>query len=201
MKLIVGLGNPGKRYEATAHNIGFDAVDELARRWQLVWREHAASKALLAEGIVAGQPALLAKPQTFMNLSGETVAQLSRNRPLGDDDLLVVLDEVELEIGRLRFRPAGSAGGHNGLKSVVERLGTQAFSRLRIGVLSQGEMAEALRTPRRNLADYVLRKLPPLEREQLAEMAAVAAEASEVWCREGVRQAAEKFNGRKRFTT
>src|SRR5690348_8562106 len=120
MKLIIGLGNPGKRYAGTAHNLGFDVVDELARRWKLQWRFSAPAKADLAEGMIAGTPALLARPQTFMNLSGETAAALTRQREPGPDALLVIVDDVELPIGRLRLRPEGGHGGHNGLRSIIE---------------------------------------------------------------------------------
>jgi PTH1 family peptidyl-tRNA hydrolase len=133
MKIIVGLGNPGRRYEATPHNLGFQVVDELARRWSLSFREVRQARAEVAEGMLAGKPALLVKPQTFMNLSGESVSVLTRQRELGQDDLLVITDDVALPIGRLRIRPRGSHGGHNGLRSIVERVGHEDFARLRVG--------------------------------------------------------------------
>jgi PTH1 family peptidyl-tRNA hydrolase len=191
MKLIIGLGNPGKRYEATAHNLGFDVVDEVARRWGLTWRAQAAARAEVAEGQVAGVPALLAKPQTFMNLSGESVGVLARQRPLEADDLLVIVDDVALPIGRVRLRPDGSHGGHNGLRSIIERLGRSDFARLRVGIYSPSHVDD--------LAEYVLRKLPPLEREQLRDMTEVAADVTEGWVREGSRATADRYNGLKKF--
>ncbi len=145
MKLIVGLGNPGRKYAGTRHNIGFDVVDRVAERHRLDWQS-APAEALMAKWRVAG--ALVAKPLTFMNLSGHAVGDLLRFFKIDVADLLVVIDEVQLEIGRLRARPEGSAGGHNGLKSVIAQLGTEKFARLRIGV-GRGDA-------RRDLADHVL---------------------------------------------
>jgi PTH1 family peptidyl-tRNA hydrolase len=191
MKIIVGLGNPGRRYEATPHNLGFQVVDELARRWSLSFREVRQARAEVAEGMLAGKPALLVKPQTFMNLSGESVSVLTRQRELGQDDLLVITDDVALPIGRLRIRPRGSHGGHNGLRSIVERLGHEDFARLRVGIQPPW--------PVEDLAEYVLSKLPPLERKQLEEMVGVAADATEGWAREGSSPIADRFNGQRRF--
>lgn len=191
MKIIVGLGNPGRRYECTPHNLGFQVADELARRWSLAWREVKTARAEVAEGMMAGQPAMLVKPQTFMNLSGESVSVLTRQRELGADDLLVITDDVALPIGRLRVRPRGSHGGHNGLRSLVERLGSEEFARLRVGIQPPW--------PVEDLAEYVLSKLPPLERKQLEEMILVAADAAEAWVREGSGPVADRFNGQRRF--
>lgn len=190
MKIIVGLGNPGRRYEATPHNLGFQAVDELARRWSLSFHDDRRNQAEVAEGIVAGQPVSLVKPQTFMNLSGEAVAGLTRQRELTPDDLLVITDDVALPIGRLRIRPSGSHGGHNGLRSIVERLGREDFARLRVGIQPPW--------PVDDLAEYVLSKLPPLERGQLQEMIPVAADAVECWIREGASPTADRYNGQRR---
>jgi PTH1 family peptidyl-tRNA hydrolase len=191
MKIVIGLGNPGRRYESTAHNLGFDVVDELARRWSLKWHESSREQAWLAEGLIGAQPALLAKPMTFMNLSGQTAATLVRQRELGPDDLLVVTDDVALPIGRLRLRPRGSHGGHNGLRSVIERLGHSDFARLRVGIQPAWEVDD--------LVEFVLSRLPPLEREQLAEMAGHAADAVECWLREGSAATADRINGIRRF--
>lgn len=193
MKIIVGLGNPGRRYDATPHNLGFQVADELARRWSLSFREVRQARAEVAEGVVAGQPAMLVKPQTFMNLSGESVSVLTRQRELGEDGLLVITDDVALPIGRLRIRPRGSHGGHNGLRSIVERLGNEDFARLRVGIQPPWAVE--------NLADYVLSKLPPLERKQLEEMIGVAADSAESWVREGATATADRYNGQRRFQT
>ncbi|HOE97817.1 MAG TPA: aminoacyl-tRNA hydrolase [Candidatus Sumerlaeota bacterium] len=191
MKIVVGLGNPGTRYEATPHNLGFVVVDRLAQRAGADFRPLGRIKALGAEARLAGQPVLLVKPQTFMNLSGDAVAELLRQRERREDDLLVITDDVNLPIGRLRIRPSGGPGGHNGLRSLIARLGGDDFSRLRIGIQPTW--------PVDDLVAFVLRKLPPLEREQLAEMAELAADAAELWLREGTTAAAEKFNGLRRF--
>lgn len=191
MKIIVGLGNPGRRYEATAHNLGFRVVDVLARRWGVSLQENKRVKAETGEGTLAGKAAFLVKPLTFMNLSGQAVAPLTRQRELGEDDLLVVTDDVNLPIGRLRIRPRGSHGGHNGLRSIIEQLGHDAFARLRIGIRPSWEVD--------NLVEFVLSRFPPLEQNQLGEMIDLAADAVEYWVREGAAATAEKYNGLRRF--
>ena len=153
MKIIVGLGNPGRRYEATPHNLGFEAVDELARRWALDWRLRERDRMFLAEGRAGGEAVALIKPVTFMNLSGEAVAPFVRQKELGDEGLLVVTDDVNLPIGRIRLRPSGSHGGHNGLRSMIERLGHSEFGRLRIGIQPTW--------PVDDLVAFVLQRLPP----------------------------------------
>lgn len=191
MKLIVGLGNPGRRYAATAHNLGFEVVERLARRWGMALRSIERYEAEIAEGQVASIPALLVRPRTFMNLSGKAVAAIARQRELGPDDLLVVTDDVNLPIGRLRIRPSGRAGGHNGLKSIIECLGSDAFARLRIGIHPGGEIDD--------LVQYVLAKLPPEERRRLDKMLDLAADAAEHWAAQGAVAAADRFNGMKPF--
>ncbi len=191
MKLIVGLGNPGRRYAATAHNMGFEVVDRLARRWGLALRTNERCEAEIAEGQVASVPAMLVRPQTFMNLSGRAVAALTRQRELGADDLLVITDDVNLPIGRLRIRSGGSAGGHNGLKSIIECLGTDAFARLRIGIHPGAEIDD--------LVQYVLAKLPPEERRRLDQMLDLAADAAQHWAAQGAAATADRFNGLKPF--
>ena len=191
MKIIVGLGNPGRKYDRTPHNLGFEVADELARRWGLRLLENVRAQAQLAEGRIADQAVILMKPLTFMNLSGDAVAPLARQRELGADDLLVITDDVTLPIGRLRQRPGGSAGGHNGLKSLIERLGTQEFPRLRVGIQPEW--------PIQNLVQFVLAKLPPHERAQLDEMAGVAADAAELWLKQGSAAVTEAYNGYRRF--
>ncbi len=191
MKLIVGLGNPGRRYAATAHNLGFEVVEELARRWSIPLREQPRLKAELGEGRVAGVAAFLIRPLTFMNLSGQAIAPLARQRELGDDDLLVITDDVNLPIGRVRVRPGGGHGGHNGLRSLIESLGHDRFARLRVGIHPGRDVED--------LAGYVLAKLPPLERAQLAEMVKVAADGAECWATAGATATADKFNGLRLF--
>jgi PTH1 family peptidyl-tRNA hydrolase len=185
MKLIVGLGNPGREYRETRHNVGFMVVDEIARRHQLQW---SAAPSQVPDAFVAkrfgGQPVLLAKPLTFMNRS--VVAALSRYYDVVPGDLLVVVDEVALPFTRLRARPSGSAGGHNGLKSVIERLGTMEFPRLRLGV-GRGDA-------RRDLADHVLSTFERGERAELESFIARAADAAEMFAAEGILKVMNAYN-------
>ena len=134
MKLVVGLGNPGSEYRETRHNVGFLVADEIVRRWRLsdAWREKC--EALHVRTTVGDEAVIVAKPLTFMNLSGQAVAGLAAFYKIDPVDVLVVTDDVALPLGRLRARPEGGAGGHNGLKSIIQHLGTQAFPRVRVGV-------------------------------------------------------------------
>jgi peptidyl-tRNA hydrolase, PTH1 family len=187
MKLIVGLGNPGREYRDTRHNVGFMVIDELATRHQLTM---AMAPAQVPETFIAKKygtaPLLVAKPLTFMNRSGDAVAALARYYDIPAADLLVVVDEVALPFGRLRARARGSAGGHNGLKSVIERLGTQEFPRLRLGV-GRGD-------GRRDLADHVLSKFEPGERAELEMFITRAADAAEMFAVEGIATVMNKYN-------
>jgi len=187
MKLVAGLGNPGPKYAGTRHNVGFEVLDELARRHGLAF-DGAPADALvarwrtpLAEGGV-----LLAKPLTFMNLSGHAVAALARYYRIEVGDIFVIVDEVALELGRLRARARGSAGGHNGLKSVAEQLGTEEYARLRIGV-GRGDA-------RRDLADHVLARFEADERPVVAETIRRAADAVEVFVASGIEPVMNTFN-------
>ena len=186
MKLIVGLGNPGREYRDTRHNAGFMVLDEIAKRHDLTW---AMAPAQVPDAFVVKkfgpEPVLLAKPLTFMNRSGDVVAALSRYYDVGPVDLLVVLDDIDIPFGRLRTRASGSAGSHNGLRSVVERLGTQ-FPRLRVGV-GRGDA-------RRDLADHVLAKFEPAEREQLESIITRAADAAEMFAAEGIVKVMNTYN-------
>src|SRR5688572_26334734 len=175
MKLVVGLGNPGRKYDGTRHNVGFDVLDLLAGRHRLDW-ESAPADALIAKW--RAESVLLAKPVTFMNLSGYAIGDLLRFYKIDLADLFVVVDEANLELGRLRARPSGSAGGHNGLKSIIGALGTEEFARLRVGV-GRGDA-------RRDLADHVLAKFDPDERTDVAEAVGRAADAAELFVTEGI---------------
>jgi PTH1 family peptidyl-tRNA hydrolase len=187
MKLIVGLGNPGREYRDTRHNVGFMVADEIARRHGLTF---SMAPAQVPETFVAkkygGEPLLVAKPLTFMNRSGEAVAPLARYFDVAPADLLVVIDEAALPFGRLRARARGSAGGHNGLKSVIERLGSQEFPRLRLGV-GRGD-------GRRDLADHVLSKFEPGERAELETFIARAADAAEMFAVDGIGKVMNTYN-------
>ena len=174
MRLIVGLGNPGKEYRETRHNVGFMVADELARRHHLTW---AMAPGQVPETFVAkrfGEPSwMVAKPLTFMNRSGEAVAALARYYDIAASELLVVVDEVALPFTRLRARAGGSAGGHNGLKSVIAGLGSTDFPRLRLGV-GRGDA-------RRDLADHVLAKFESGEKADLETFITRAADAAEMF--------------------
>ena len=174
MKAIVGLGNPGAKYRGTRHNIGFAVVDELARRAAVEF-ESAPMSALVAKW--RAKDVLLAKPLTFMNESGQAVGELARYFRIEVGDLLVIVDEVQLPLGRLRARMRGSAGGHNGLKSLIAHLGDE-FSRIRIGV-GRGDQ-------RRDLADYVLARFEKDEADEVERMTARAADAAELFITEGI---------------
>ena len=186
MKLVVGLGNPGSEYRDTRHNVGFLVADEIARRWRLsdAWREKFA--ALHVKTAVGDQAVIVAKPLTFMNLSGQAVAGLAAFYKIDPVDVLVVTDDVALPLGRLRARPEGGAGGHNGLKSIIQHLGTQAFPRVRVGV-GRGD-------DRRDLADYVLGRFEAGERETVSAAVLRAADAAERFLSDGIERVMSAFN-------
>ncbi len=186
MKLIVGLGNPGAKYRHTRHNVGFATLDEIARRSGVEF-ESAPADAMIAKVRDAAVPVLLAKPLTFMNLSGHAVGDLLRYFRIEIPDLFVLADDVNLPLGRLRARARSSDGGHNGLRSIIAQLGTQEFSRLRIGV-GRGH-------PERDLADHVLSRFDPAERDAIASAIARAADAAEVFVTDGIAQVMNRFNG------
>jgi PTH1 family peptidyl-tRNA hydrolase len=185
MKLIVGLGNPGPRYRGTVHNVGFDVVDEVASRRRVSF-EAAPADALMARLRDVDGGALLVKPLTFMNVSGDAVGALQRYFRIPVEDLLVVVDDVALPAGRLRVRRSGSAGGHNGLKSIIGCLGTDGFARLRVGV-GRGD-------PRRDLSDHVLSKVTGELRETLVEATAKAADAAELFLGSSIEEVMKRFN-------
>ncbi len=187
MRLIVGLGNPGREYRETRHNVGFMVVDEIARRHDLTlgMAPSQVPDAFVAKKYGAA-PLLLAKPLTFMNRSGDAVAALARYYDIAAGDVLVVVDEVALPFGRLRARARGSAGGHNGLKSIVERLGTTEFPRLRLGV-GRGDA-------RRDLADHVLSTFEADERSALEEFITRAADAAEMFAADGIGKVMNAYN-------
>ena len=187
MRLIVGLGNPGKEYRETRHNVGFMVADEVARRHHLTW---AMAPGQVPETFVAkrfGEPSwMVAKPLTFMNRSGEAVAALARYYDIAASDLLVVVDEVALPFTKLRARARGSAGTHNGMRSIVERLGTTEFPRLRLGV-GRGDA-------RRDLADHVLAKFEKSESADLETFIARAADAAEMFAVADIEKVMRTYN-------
>jgi peptidyl-tRNA hydrolase, PTH1 family len=188
MRLIVGLGNPDPEYQWTPHNLGFMAVDELANR-AAIRVERPEGKALVGRGKLAGEEILLAKPQTYMNLSGISVRELLAKYELNIGDLLVMWDEVQLPLGTIRIHPDGSAGSHNGAQSVINALGTQEFARLRLGCGPDH--------PLNSRREHVLRPMRKAELEVAAEMIDEAGNAVEVILKEGLDAAMNKFNRRK----
>jgi PTH1 family peptidyl-tRNA hydrolase len=189
MKVILGLGNPGRNYEKTRHNVGWWVVDHLADVWHLgTWRED--GQALVASGHVDGTPVRLVKPLTYMNLSGKVLIPF-RKRPTWSaaTDLLVVVDDVAIPVGTYRLRARGSAGGHNGLKSVEQELGTRDYARLRIGI-------RPVNPERRigDLADFVLSPFGTVEREEILALFPRLTDAVELWVHEGIEAAMNAHN-------
>lgn len=184
--LIVGLGNPGREYEATRHNVGFHVVEELARRAGLSFGKPE-RRASLASGVVRGRKVILAKPQTYMNLSGESVRALVDFYKVELPRLLIISDDLDLPLGTVRLRKSGSAGGQNGLKSIIQHLGTQDFNRLRFGIG---------RPPGRMVArDYVLAPFKGDDAILAAQVAGRAADAAETWLTDGIELAMTRHNG------
>ena len=185
MKIIAGLGNPGAQYENTPHSVGFEAVDRIAASAGVAWEEKRQFKCLMARVFVGGVPVLLVKPQTFMNLSGESVAPVVKYHNCTAVDLIVVQDDIDLAAGRLRIRKGGSCGGHNGVRNIIERIGTQDFARVKIGVGKD----------RANVIGHVLGKFSPAMRRMMDETVAAAANAALKTVSEGVDRAMNEFNG------
>jgi PTH1 family peptidyl-tRNA hydrolase len=182
MKAIVGLGNPGTEYSGTRHNVGFDVVDELARRWAVKLKKWKTTADL---AVVKDQDVLLVEPRTFMNESGLAVSAVMAFYKVQPADVLVIVDEIQLPLGKLRLRRSGSAGGHNGLKSVIAHVG-QDFPRLRIGV-ERGN-------PESMLRHHVLSKFPPGERDVVEQAVSRAADAVETFVSDGLQVAMNRFN-------
>ena len=185
MKLIAGLGNPGTKYRDTRHNVGFEVVDVLARRHGTAF-ESAPGEALMARVRSVGDGLLILKPLTFMNLSGHAVAELIRYYRIALSDVLVVVDDVNLPLGRLRIRARGSHGGHNGLRSVAGQLGTDEYARLRLGVGRGDE--------RRDLADHVLARFEADERETIRSAVDRAADAAEMFVTDNIEKVMNSYN-------
>lgn len=185
MRLIVGLGNPGAEYDWTPHNIGFQAIDALAERGSIrVTRPEC--KAIIGRGTVAGEEVILAKPQTYMNLSGVSVRMLLEKYEADPAEMIVLVDDVDLPWGSLRIRERGSAGTHNGLKSIISSVGTQEFIRIRLGVGPEKVWGD--------LRDYVLHRMNNAERETAAQVVDAGVEAVELIFTEGINKAMNRFN-------
>lgn len=189
MFCIVGLGNPEKKYENTRHNIGFDVIDALAEKYSIAVREKG-YKALFGKGVIDGQRVILVKPQTYMNLSGESVREVTDYYKIdAEEELIVISDDIALEVGTIRIRKKGSAGGHNGLKNIIQHLGTENFKRIRMGV---GEKPKEW-----DMVDYVLGHFSEEERKLMDKSIAEAVKAVEIMMTEGADAAMNAFSKKK----
>lgn len=190
-QLIVGLGNPGAKYDRTRHNIGFDVIDQLARDWQISLSDQKKFHGSMGEGFVAGHKIRLLKPTTYMNNSGQAIRAAIDWYKLPPESVLVVYDDMDLPVGKLRLRLSGSAGGHNGMKSAIAHLGTQTFPRLRIGIGS-AKSANA----DKDTISHVLGKFAPDEAAIVSEVVKLAVAAVESSLKQGVEQAMNLYNNR-----
>ena len=189
MYVIAGLGNPKREYENTRHNVGFDVIDAIASKYgiRVIERKH---KALVGRGYIDGMKVVLAKPQTFMNLSGESIREIIDYYKVDrQSELVVVCDDISLELGQLRIRKKGSAGGHNGLKNIIAQLGTDGFARIKMGVGNKPEGYD--------LADYVLGHFTGAERKIMDESIGYAVDAAVTMLEKGPDEAMNRFNGKR----
>lgn len=188
MYLIVGLGNPGREYENTRHNAGFDALDALAEKLGTEVKEKK-HRGLCGKGMIGIEKVILLKPQTYMNLSGESVRAAADFYKIDNEHMIVLYDDIDLDVGKLRVRAKGSAGGHNGIKNIIAHMGTQEFPRVRIGVGAKPD--------RMDLADHVLGRFPQVERPVMEDAFEEAAEAAIAIVEDGIDAAMNRFNRKK----
>lgn len=188
MYLIAGLGNPTLQYAGTRHNIGFDTITRICDDNNIMLRSKK-HKALIGQGILGGEKVILAQPQTYMNNSGESVAEIAGYYKLAPDNIIIIYDDISLPVGQLRIRGKGSAGGHNGIKSIIKCLGSENFLRIKIGV---GEKPD-----NRDLADYVLSRFSNEDNVIIREALGEAAKACECIISQGMQSAMNKYNGKR----
>ncbi|MBD2311970.1 aminoacyl-tRNA hydrolase [Desertifilum sp. FACHB-1129] len=193
-QLIVGLGNPGAKYERTRHNIGFDVVDALAKTWQISLAENKRFQGIFGEGLGPKDKIRLLKPLTYMNLSGQAIRAVVDWYKLPPTSVLIVYDDMDLPVGRIRLRLSGSAGGHNGMKSAIAHLGTQDFPRLRVGIGSPKAASASVKES--DTVSFVLGKFSPEEQKLMPEVIQGAIAATEVSLKQGVEKAMSLYNGR-----
>ena len=187
MKLIVGLGNPTDKYEGTRHNVGFEVIDKIADEYG-IGLDTIKNKGVYGKGRIDGQTVILLKPMTFMNLSGESVSAVAAYYKIDPEDIIVVYDDINLDVGRLRIRGKGSAGGHNGIKNIIAHLHTDEFPRVRVGV--------GMKPSRMDLADYVLSRFKDDEREQIETGYDNAVKAVALLVQDELDQAMNNYNGK-----
>ena len=185
MKVIAGLGNPGAQYANTPHSIGFEVVDAIAREIGAEWKANASFKGEIASGMFGGVKVLLLKPMTFMNLSGDSVAPVVKYHNATPADLLVIQDDIDLPAGWMRIRKAGSCGGHNGIRNIIERLGTPGFTRLKLGVGKD----------KSNVVAHVLGKFDPTTRQVMDQVVSESVKASALILKQGPDRAMNVYNG------
>lgn len=186
MFLIVGLGNPGREYDGTRHNIGFEAIDYISSKNNIDINK-SKFKGMFGEGFIKGQKVILLKPTTYMNLSGESIREVINFYKIDNNKIIVIYDDISLEIGKLRIREKGSAGGHNGIKSIIANMGTDVFPRIKIGV---GQ-------PKGDLVSHVLGRFNKDEEEDLKEVIEASNKAIEIIIQYGAKQAMNELNGFK----
>ncbi len=190
MKIIAGLGNPTREYEGTRHNIGFSVIDKLAEQYNISMTEKK-HKAICGKGIIEGEKVVLLKPQTYMNLSGESIGEAVNYYKVDpEEDLIVIYDDIDLDVGRLRIREKGSAGGHNGMKNIIAHLGTEVFPRIRVGVGAKPKGWD--------LADYVLGRFPKEELEDIEAAGLDACQAVALIISQDVKAAMNQMNVKKK---
>ena len=189
MYLIAGLGNPSKTYEGTRHNVGFSMIDALADAFQIdvTTKKH---KAIVGRGVIEGMKVILAKPQTYMNLSGESIREIADFYKIDPENMIIIYDDISLDVGRLRIRKKGSAGGHNGIKNIIAHLGTDVFPRIKVGV---GEKPQGW-----DLADYVLSKYSKEEQQALREASDNVIGAVKLMVLDNIDAAMNQYNAKKR---
>ena len=189
MYLIAGLGNPSKTYEGTRHNVGFSMIDALADAFQIdvTTKKH---KAIVGRGVIEGMKVILAKPQTYMNLSGESIREIADFYKIDPENMIIIYDDINLDVGRLRIRKKGSAGGHNGIKNIIAHLGTDVFPRIKDGV---GEKPQGW-----DLADYVLSKYSKEEQQALREASDDVIGAVKLMVMDNIDAAMNQYNAKKR---
>lgn len=189
MYLIAGLGNPSKTYEGTRHNVGFSMIDALADAFQIdvTTKKH---KAIVGRGVIEGMKVILAKPQTYMNLSGESIREIADFYKIDPENMIIIYDDISLDVGRLRIRKKGSAGGHNGIKNIIAHLGTDVFPRIKVGV---GEKPQGW-----DLADYVLSKYSKEEQQALREVSDDVIGAVKLMVMDNIDAAMNQYNAKKR---